>query len=62
VVDRPGYLFPELNDWRLNRVKAESVDISSSGVRDLVSGGASTSDSIPATIRSYIDLHRLDWS
>ena len=62
VVDRPGYLFPELDGWRLNRVKAESVDVSSSGVRDLVSGGASTSDSIPSTIRSYIDLHRLDWS
>jgi nicotinate-nucleotide adenylyltransferase len=62
VVDRPGYLFPELNGWRLNRVKAESVDVSSSGVRDLVSAGASAHDSIPSTIRNYIDLHRLDWS
>ena len=62
VVDRPGYFFSELNGWRLHRVKAESVDVSSSGVRDLVSGGASTRDSIPSTIRSYIDLHGLDWS
>ena len=62
VLDRPGYPWPELTGWRLQRVKAESLNISSSGVRHLVGDGTSTHDSVPAAIRSYIDRHGLEWS
>ena len=62
VVDRPGYAPPELPGWRFQRVETESLDISSSRVRDRIGDGSSTQATVPVAVRDYIDCHHLEWT
>ena len=61
VVDRPGYDLPELANWSVEKIPAQSISVSSSQVRSSMSEGALATDSIPSAVRRYIDLHHLEW-
>ena len=61
VVDRPGHRLPELDTWSIHKNSAESLDVSSSQLRSLMSEGTSTAGNIPSAVKSYIDLHQLKW-
>ena len=60
-VDRPGYDLPELANWSVEKIPAQSISVSSSQVRSSMSEGALAADSIPSAVRRYIDLHHLEW-
>ncbi|MDP7067050.1 MAG: nicotinate (nicotinamide) nucleotide adenylyltransferase [Acidimicrobiales bacterium] len=61
VVDRPGHRLPELDTWSIHKISAESLDVSSSQLRSLMSEGTSTAGNIPSAVKSYIDIHQLKW-
>ena len=61
VVDRPGYDMPELANWSVDKIPAQSSGVPSSQVRSSMSEGALAADSIPSAVRRYIDLHHLEW-
>jgi nicotinate-nucleotide adenylyltransferase len=62
VMERPGYpgADPEkVESDRVIRVSVRQVDISSTRIRELVSGGESIRSLVPAGVRRYIDQHAL---
>jgi|TARA_B100001540_G_scaffold251144_1_gene227249 nicotinate-nucleotide adenylyltransferase len=61
VVDRPGYDMPELANWSVDKIPAQSISVSSSQVRSSMSEGSPATDNIPSAVRRYIDLHHLEW-
>ncbi|HBU40037.1 MAG TPA: nicotinate (nicotinamide) nucleotide adenylyltransferase [Acidimicrobiaceae bacterium] len=61
VVDRPGYDMPELANWSVDKIAAQSIRVSSSQVRSSMSEGSPAADNIPSAVRRYIDLHHLEW-
>ena len=61
VVDRPGYAMPELANWSVDKIPAQSISVSSSQVRSSMSEGSPATDNIPSAVRRYIDLHHLEW-
>ena len=61
VVDRPGYDMPELANWSVDKIPAQSIRVSSSQVRSSMSEGSPAAGNIPSAVRRYIDLHHLEW-
>tara|TARA_B100000700_G_scaffold214968_1_gene236251 strand:+ start:239 stop:820 length:582 start_codon:yes stop_codon:yes gene_type:complete len=61
VVDRPGYDLPELANWSVTKIPAQSISVSSSQLRSSMSEGSPAADSIPSAVRRYIDSHHLEW-